>query len=617
MQEEYINELSKESIRSRMIKNAARIWGVEGEDIESTFDPLVSMLIEACSYELYKINNEIQDSQTRVLERLAQLLSPDAYTGAKPAYAIAYARSVEPETTLYTETQFYAQQKIQLAPLKEVVQDIYFSPATEVKIFDGTVKYMAVGKSIFEYKNAYSKLPLAEEKSGAALSPGCMYVGLDLSTKIKEIDGLSFYFDWKNDPEKDYYLGLLPLMKWQMNQKEVVAEVGADFSGKSSENSTLSDHYNLSYRIEKAVTGIFDKKFVTIASSAEISEDDWSLPTEMNDVFSEDILSKLSTKCVWFKLTFPGAMKPSALNDLYVSINTFPVINRKMNKITYQLRSNLNIVPLKTEDLFFDMVNVQNSNGDYFKSNPLESGFNNESGYYTLRSGGIERFDKRHATDLLNSMIDLLRDENAAFSSLGKDFINVHINQISQGIAMIENRLATKGERTRPSHFLILNQQKPNENVFIKFWSTNGTTGNSIKAGSKLTLANGSSVAPNSAMLLTTSAGGKMPMDEGEKITAFKRSIITHDRIVTHQDIEMFCNHEIGNLINKIEIKKGWRASLHHKQSFLRVLEVLITPKNKDQMSDPDWLDIANELQHKIESASNGLIPVYVKFMLN
>ena len=106
-------------------------------------------------------------------------------------------------------------------------------------------------------------------------------------------------------------------------------------------------------------------------------------------------------------------------------------------------------------------------------------------------------------------------------------------------------------------------------------------------------------------------------MDEGEKITAFKRSILTHDRIVTRQDIEMFCYHEIGNMIGKIEIKKGWKASMHHKQSFLRILEILITPKNKQHISEQEWQSLATELQHKIESTSNGLMPVQVKFLLS
>ncbi len=77
-----IKELSTENIRSRMIKNAARIWGVDGDDIESTFDPIVTMLIEACAFELNKVNSEILNSQSRILERLAQVLSPDTFTGA-------------------------------------------------------------------------------------------------------------------------------------------------------------------------------------------------------------------------------------------------------------------------------------------------------------------------------------------------------------------------------------------------------------------------------------------------------------------------------------------------------------------------------------------------------
>ena len=81
---ENVHELTTERIRSRMLKNAARIWGVESEDIESSFDPLVTMMIEACAAELNKINGEILSSQTRILNRLARILSPEALTGPHP-----------------------------------------------------------------------------------------------------------------------------------------------------------------------------------------------------------------------------------------------------------------------------------------------------------------------------------------------------------------------------------------------------------------------------------------------------------------------------------------------------------------------------------------------------
>ena len=50
--------LSKEAIKSRMFKNAARFWGYADADMDA-FDPLVRLMIEACAVESYKINDDI------------------------------------------------------------------------------------------------------------------------------------------------------------------------------------------------------------------------------------------------------------------------------------------------------------------------------------------------------------------------------------------------------------------------------------------------------------------------------------------------------------------------------------------------------------------------------
>ena len=611
-----IKELSAENIRSRMIKNAARIWGVEGDDIESTFDPLVTMMIEACAYELSKVNSEIVDSQSRILERLAQVLSPDTFTGAQPAYAIAHARAAEPEGTLRRDVQMYAQQKTVTPEQKEIINDIYFSPANRVTVFDAGVKYMAVDRFIYEYKTPSSKQLITEGKLGGdSLEPFHVWLAIELNPKIKSLNNFVFYFDWKNDPEKENYLSLLPLAKWFFNNEELKC-VGGIRQDQAVEVKLKSivDQYNVSLRTEKFVTQLFSSNFFTLRSddSIALQSNLQNVPEEFEQVFPKNMLEKIEGKCAWLKLIFPGAMKLSALNDLYISMNAFPVINRRLNRITYQLRSNLNIVPLKTDEIFFDMINVQNSDGNFFQSNPLESGFKNEAGFYTLRYGGIERFDKRAATEFLQTTLDLLRDESASFSSLGNDFINSYINQINQSIAMIENRLGTKGEIEKPSHFIIINPVKQNENVFIKFWSTNGTDGNSVKAGTKLTLSSGGVAKSASLLMLTSSTGGKRALNENEKITAFKRAILTHNRIVTQEDIVTFCYHELNNLISNIEIKKSWHQSNLPNQAMIRILEVHLTPKQAQRISDDEWQNLAKELQVKIENASNNLIPVKV-----
>ena len=52
------NRLSKEIVASRMFRNAAQHWGYNDTEIDN-FDPLIKLLIEACSVEIFTINNEI------------------------------------------------------------------------------------------------------------------------------------------------------------------------------------------------------------------------------------------------------------------------------------------------------------------------------------------------------------------------------------------------------------------------------------------------------------------------------------------------------------------------------------------------------------------------------
>src|SRR5215211_6924150 len=103
---------TKEHIKSRMLKNAARLWGYKETETESSFDPVVSLLLTAFASELEKVSGDIQASGARVLERLVQLLSPDTLTGALPAHGIATALPVEDATELFEDTRFYTHVKM-------------------------------------------------------------------------------------------------------------------------------------------------------------------------------------------------------------------------------------------------------------------------------------------------------------------------------------------------------------------------------------------------------------------------------------------------------------------------------------------------------------------------
>ena len=61
-----MKENTKEQIRNRMIKNAANMWDVPANEIETSFDPIVDLLLSACASEIAKIAGEVDESQTRI-----------------------------------------------------------------------------------------------------------------------------------------------------------------------------------------------------------------------------------------------------------------------------------------------------------------------------------------------------------------------------------------------------------------------------------------------------------------------------------------------------------------------------------------------------------------------
>src|ERR1044072_9181948 len=88
---------SKEVIKNRMLRYALNYWNIKNiEDL----DPVVKLILEALSLELYNLGNEIKDTQVRILEKIAGLLAPDFSTAPNPAHAILHATPVEPVETL-------------------------------------------------------------------------------------------------------------------------------------------------------------------------------------------------------------------------------------------------------------------------------------------------------------------------------------------------------------------------------------------------------------------------------------------------------------------------------------------------------------------------------------
>ncbi len=194
--------LSKEAIKSRMFKNAARFWGYTDADLDA-FDPLVRLMIEACAVESYKINNDIISSDVRVMEKMASLLTPDVFTSALPSHSIVHSRSTEAFSLADHNFHLFHQKKIASkanGPLDSNLE-IFFTPAGHYKLFDGDVTAIAVSNSVYKINNFLEKEFVT--KSSKSIENNTAWIGLSLNSGIKSFDKLSFYFDFKNHPDKE------------------------------------------------------------------------------------------------------------------------------------------------------------------------------------------------------------------------------------------------------------------------------------------------------------------------------------------------------------------------------------------------------------------------------
>ncbi|MFN7846381.1 MAG: hypothetical protein ACK5P4_04095 [Bacteroidota bacterium] len=610
---------SKEKIKARLLKSAARIWDVDDSDIETTFDPVVAMLIEGCVNEFQKINDEIDSSQARLLSRLAQLLTPDAVTGSSPAHAIIHAATWERTfTDISVKTQFYAGKKAPAPnnPNQEIVHEVYFSPATETRIFSGSVAVLAANSFMYEIGNVTSKKLVDETQNDSIIKPSRLWIGLSLSSEIRSLENLCLYIDWRNNPEKNKYFAQLAFSRWYVGDHKLEVQPGLPNIQKQTEENQLLSEFDLNHKIESQIIRYYSSSFVHIASdnSDKINLNDCRvLPDEIKESFEPTVLSKIPEDLLWLRVEFPNALPAAALNDIYCSINCFPVINRKLNEFTYRLNDGLNLIAMPASEEFLSVHNVLSDEGYEYKNNPLTNSTNDVAGTYILRQGGVERFDVRNATQLMNYLLDLLRDESAAFSVMGNDFLSANLKQLNQIIAVLEQRSVLKGDKRDATAYLIVNPKNKGENLFLTFWSTNGDFANGFRAGTKLEFYMGADITSEGLIFITSSTGGRPKLNDLERLSAYKNTLTSRDRIVTMQDIKMFCLKELSDTVADILVSKGFIAGADAKGGFTRVIEVAIIPSKKALYTEEEWESVCNRLEIDLQNNSSGIIPIKVK----
>ncbi len=324
-------------------------------------------------------------------------------------------------------------------------------------------------------------------------------------------------------------------------------------------------------------------------------------------------------KLRWICIDFPQTINSLILKDVVCAMNCFPVFNRRAHDFTYRMQDTVNVIPLQTEDLFLDMEEVCNDEGEILSMRTFQKKEDASAGIL-LRNGGVGKFDERDAVAVVDYLIQLLRDESAAFSALGNDFMNNEMKQLQQIINKLEEKILSTQLRREQTPYLIIKNTLKNswKNMFIRYWSTAGAEANHIKAGESITQYKGSIFEKSQALLLSTSIGGHNKSDAMESVLAFKSALLSRDRLITQEDIKAFCHFQLGARVNKIDIEKGVMIHPDQQKGFMKTIDVLIDINRKeyeDMMENGEvnfWIE---SLKLLLEEKSVALLPyrIFIK----
>ncbi|HKH60772.1 MAG TPA: type VI secretion system baseplate subunit TssF [Flavitalea sp.] len=602
---------SKELIKNRMLKHAVTYWGIKNtEDL----DPAVKLILEALSLELYNLGNETKDTQVRILEKVANLLAPDSLTSPNPAHAIMHASPVEASETLTKTTGFFAQRKISSRQNEELdtTLDIHFTPVDAVTLLNVHVTHIAAGGNLYSYGPAFNRQFVARMNTRPTDSRS-IWLGLKINPLLESLEHLLFCFDWKNLESKLSHdiVQLLPMTKWYIDGEEVQTMPGVQYtqpSGLSDNDDNIFLDYDLLTLKEKDIKAFYDPSFITITESCSnlLRDCKETYPPVFETLFAKAQLQALQEKLLWIKVAFPPAMPQDWLSELNVYPNAFPVMNRKLIDLKYRLKGGSNIIPLRTEmlDQFLTVRSLTDETRQY-RSVPYRDKEEELNGTYTLRNGGVERFDSRNAKELIGYLLELLRSESAAFSAYGYDFIATTLKELNQKISLMEQK--TRGyinSSEETPNYIIVKPFEGQDMMYAQYWTTLAAMANNLRAGTKLQQARGVKVIPDSMSLITTSMGGKNRLQPEEKLNAFRYGLLTRNRIITKEDIRSFCYYELGGKISNIEIKKGYEMSFGSREGFRRTIDVILTPVDTGRIEADDWDLIRAQLTSKLKARS-------------
>ena len=602
--------MKQDRIKDRILRRAARMWGYSELEAETSFDPMVSLLLSASAAELEKLGFELESSRSRIIERVLEVMFPEEVSGVIPARTLLQVDPLEnnAEVSLYSRFTTVKKQQNIYNPTETTTKKLFFSPTIKSKLTTGKVHYIAYGNVLNQIESFFYEEPIG--KAEKHLPSGEIWVGIH-SPNREDLEDLQFLIEINNTYQKELFFYYLKQAKVYFGSQEFILQEGYNVENNHLNlEHIMTKNYSDLEQVYHEVNQYYFSNFFTVKGKIEFNK----IP-EHEELFTQHFIGHQAAEnkdIVWLKFKFSEAIVPDILQNVRFALNCLPVINTKHGTMGRRIKGRMNIIPIDAEDSFLDLDYVTDEKGKRLDVKNYES--ENEGISALLRKGGVSRFDQRNASELLQYLLELIKDETAAFAGIGGDSATETLRELNQNVASLHQTAKEKNFTQINNPYLIITSGNTETDFHctISFWSTAAEEANNLKPATVFTLdGSGNTALNNTAVMIQASFGGRKKLSSQDKILEYRNALLTRGRVVTIADIKAFGMNHFKSLLTGIEVQKGTKKEASLKGGFSRTIDVFLI-KNKEQMekiSSSEWDYLCESFLLKLKNASANIYP--------
>ena len=615
-----------------ILYRAADIYEVEYEDVErdlgQQFDPVVRFMAGALASELERVYQHLHDTESRLQRRLSKVLLPEYFHLPQPAHALATATAASDPFVISEVTELVIKSE------EEDKNNVAFTPLFPTKIIPAEIKVIATENQVIDVQNR----PRARRRNATddLEEVRKIALGFEATEALTDWRGVSLFFDLrgggKEEAEKALFFAAIPNSKCTFHNQDLSYQ-----NGLPRHELILEDYLNGNERLQTMVRARYKHHFLTFTTSEakEVSPvlpsdflQSWLAPSIPDHDLVQAKINQLHTDLnkplYWLEVELAKPVEIYQLaSRLSLRFNVFPVVNRRLNGKEkgghHYLRNNsIKWVPLKPEEDFLAIRRVyEEKPPEYsiFTFKPFADFKEERKPSYTLRHGGVGRWDDFNAWQRLAYVVNILQENYKHKELIEEAAAALSLEDIHHLLGKKISKTAVEEKPTRDIYVLLHAGVSTGLRVRVEYWTSIGEQANNISAKSVLQCISRekSNFEKDSLELISTTVDGRDPLNSAQELSAMKSALLSRGRIVTREDVKVFCQSFLNDKLAEVQVKDGVGTDPRFDFGMTRLLEVHLKPTKKAQKED--WEGICRQVQTLLEQNSTSSIPIKVRLM--